>query len=472
GALFERYQIAKATQQADLVQQRLQLFTSKMRGSVHTSIEIALDYIGAGYPEDAAELLQIFVGDAASDESVYPMVYYYLGCLGHAEYLQKAASAKPDYCFPHRLESLVVLQKALDQNPNDAKGWYYLGNLWYSKQQYDSAIEAWEKSAALKDSFPTVHRNLGLAYYNKRNDLTKSRKAYEKAYSLDCSDARILYELDQLYKKMGKSPQERLMFMELHPEVVKQRDDLYIEFLWLLNQTGAYEKALDLLEHRLFHPWEGGEGKTTGAYVFSLTEIAKKKIAQKKYVTALETLSKTETFPPNLAEGKLHGRLENDLHYYRGLAFEGLGDLEKAKDCFRQATQGLAELGDAMYYNDQPPEQIYYQGLAYEKLAEDAKADECFNRLISYGRAHYDDEIKIDFFAVSLPDFLIFDEDLTVKNKIHCHYLMGLGRLGLKQTEEARQDFETILNVNPAHTGAIVHLGMIAGPRPDNNRTH
>jgi hypothetical protein len=54
---------------------------------------------------------------------------------------------------------------------------------------------------------------------------------------------------------MGKSPQERLMFMELHPEVVKQRDDLYIEFLWLLNQTGAYEKALDLLEHRLFHPW-------------------------------------------------------------------------------------------------------------------------------------------------------------------------------------------------------------------------
>ncbi|MHC5118114.1 MAG: DUF5107 domain-containing protein, partial [Planctomycetota bacterium] len=143
GALFERYQIAKVTQRADLVQQRLKLFTSKMRGSVHTSIEIALDYINAGYPEDAAELLQIFVGDVASDESVYPMVYYYLGCLGHAEYLQKAAGAKPDYCFPHRLESLVILQKALDQNPNDAKGWYYLGNLWYSKQQYDSAIEAW-----------------------------------------------------------------------------------------------------------------------------------------------------------------------------------------------------------------------------------------------------------------------------------------------------------------------------------------
>jgi hypothetical protein len=55
---------------------------------------------------------------------------------------------------------------------------------------------------------------------------------------------------------------------------------------------------------------------------------------------------------------------------------------------------------------------------------------------------------------------LIFDEDLNVKNKNHCHYLMGLGRLGLKQVEKARKDFEAVLEVNPAHTGAIVHLQM------------
>jgi tetratricopeptide (TPR) repeat protein len=460
GTMFELYQIVKATQKAGLIQQRLHEFKSKMRGYVHNYIEIALDYINAGFIENAAELLQVFVEDSASDKSVYPMVYYYLSYLGHEEFLEKAASARPDYCFPHRLESIVILRKALDGNPNDGKAWYYLGNLWYSKQQYDPAIEAWEKSADLDNSFPTVHRNLGLAYYNKQNNPAKARKAYEKAYSVDCSDARILYELDQLYKKIGKGPQERLMFMELHPDVVQQRDDLYIEFLWLLNQTGAYEKALELLQDRIFHPWEGGEGKVTGAYIFSLTEIAKKQITETKYEGALETLSMTETFPENLAEGKLHGRLENDIHYYRGLAYEGLGKSEKAKSCFEEATRGITDLGDAMFYNDQPPEQIYYQGLAYEKRGDDTNAKACFNRLLSYGQAHYHDDVKIDYFAVSLPDFLIFDEDLAAKNKVHCQYLMGLGRLGLKQTEKARRDFESILDLNPAHTGAIVHLAM------------
>jgi tetratricopeptide (TPR) repeat protein len=472
GAMYELYLIAKTQQSAVLARQRLSEFTLKMRGSVHTYLEIALDYINAGSTENASELLKSFVEDAASEGSVYPMVYYYLGCLEGEDYFKKARNANPDYCFPHRLESIGVLRNALDHNPNDAKALYYLGNLWYSKQQYDLAIEVWEKSTRLDDMFPTVHRNLGLAYYNKRNDAAKARKAYEKAYSLDCSDARVLYELDQLYKKIGKSPQERLMFMELHPEVVKQRDDLYIEFLWLLNQTRAYQKALDLLEHRIFHPWEGGEGKTTGAYLFSLTEIAKEQIEEKEFQAAIETLSKTETFPPNLAEGKLHGRLENDIQYYKGLAYERLGDSEKAKNCFLQATQGLAELGNAMYYNDQPPEQIYYQGLAYKKLDKGAKAMDCFNRLLSYGQTHYDDDVKIDFFAVSLPDFLIFDEDLNAKNKIHCHYLMGLGQLGLKQTDKARQAFEAILKVDPAHTGAIVHLDMTASALLDNNNIY
>ena len=36
--------------------------------------------------------------------------------------------------------------------------------------------------------------------------------------------------------------------------------------------------------------------------------------------------------------------------------------------------------------------------------------------LIAYGEAHLFDEMKIDYFAVSLPDLLIFEEDLNRKN--------------------------------------------------------
>ena len=49
---------------------------------------------------------------------------------------------------------------------------------------------------------------------------------------------------------------------------------------------------------------------------------------------------------------------------------------------------------------------------------------------MDYGEQHLGDEMRVDYFAVSLPDFLIFDDDLNRKNKAHCYYLMGLSYLG------------------------------------------
>ena len=47
----------------------------------------------------------------------------------------------------------------------------------------------------------------------------------------------------------------------------------------------------------------------------------------------------------------------------------------------------------------------------------------------------------MDYFAVSLPDFLVFDEDLQRRNRIHCHYMMALGLLGLGEAGRSRTAF-------------------------------
>ena len=65
--------------------------------------------------------------------------------------------------------------------------------------------------------------------------------------------------------------------------------------------------------------------------------------------------------------------------------------------------------------------------------------------------------MEIDYFAVSLPDFLIFDEDLDRKNNVHCHYLMGLGLMGLGRREEALREFDEGLRLDASHQGLIVH---------------
>jgi len=53
-----------------------------------------------------------------------------------------------------------------------------------------------------------------------------------------------------------------------------------------------------------------------------------------------------------------------------------------------------------------------------------------YNKLLDYGERHIFDRVRVGYFAVSLPDFLIFEDDLNKKNRAHCHYLIGLARLG------------------------------------------
>ena len=47
----------------------------------------------------------------------------------------------------------------------------------------------------------------------------------------------------------------------------------------------------------------------------------------------------------------------------------------------------------------------------------------------------------MDYFAVSLPDFLVFEDDLDRRNRIHCHYMMALGYLGLGERGQAETHF-------------------------------
>ena len=268
-------------------------------------------------------------------------------------------------------------------------------------------------------------------------------------------------ELDQLYKQLNYNPQERLNLLEKDLELSNQRDDLFLERITLYNQLGNYEKAVELLASRQFHPWEGGEGKVVVQYLICHLELVKKAIDNQRFEEALDLLGASEKYPINLGEGKLFGVQENDIFYLKALAYKGLKNQEEAKVYFRLATIGLDKPVQAIFYNDQQPDKIFYQGLAWKKLGNLQKAEVLFHNLISFGEAHQNDEVKIDYFAVSLPDLLVFDADLNERNQIHCFYLNGLGHLGLGYYEDAQSFFNKILSMNINHQGAILHKNMI-----------
>ncbi|MBW4889808.1 DUF5107 domain-containing protein [Mucilaginibacter sp. HMF5004] len=466
-ALFELYRSLQALQRYDEAAEKLKQLEELCRGQANTLIEYAIDYANVGLYDEAIDLL-LMVNNAPEND---PMLCYYLAnfnalkgdTISADRYLKIGAAANSDYCFPNRLEDIAVLQFAIQNNSADAKAHYYLGNLWYDKRQYTDAIECWELSAAIDTTFPTVFRNLAIAAYNKQNDPEKALVLFEKAFSLNPNDARVLMELDQLYKKLNYECGTRLKFLTSHFEVAEQRDDLYLEIAALKNYLGDYTAAYQQIMSRKFHPWEGGEGRVSGQYIYSLTELAKADISQVAYADAIIKLNEAQKYPHNLGEGKLPGAQENDNFYWLGCAYQGLGDTEKAAFYWGVATQGLSEPSAAMFYNDQQPDKIFYQGLAWEKLHKPEIATAIFNNLVNYGLAHEQDEVRVDYFAVSLPDLLIFEDDLKLRNYIHCRYIAGLGYLGLKKTDEAQQAFNDVTKNDAMHFGAQMHLGYLTG---------
>jgi len=436
-------------------------------GVPNTYIEYALDYAAAGLYQEAYHLLKFVLQEKDADpKDTNPMVYYHLGgfCyqmgdkLKANSYFKQGAAAKPDYCFPNKLEDIAVLQLAGELNSEDAKAPYYLGNLWYDKRQYEMAVTQWELAATRNVSFPTVFRNLGIAYFNKQNDAEKALACFKKAFALNRHDARVLMELDQLYKRLNRNPEDRLAFLEEHITVVEQRDDLYLERAAIYNFLGQYDKAYKLIMARQFHPWEGGEGKVSGQYIYSLVQMAKENITIANYQEAINQLEQAQKYPYNLGEGKLYGAQENDIFYFLGCAYEGLEQSEKAMELFHKATIGLSEPGAAIFYNDQQPDKIFYQGLACHKIDDNDKAKLIFNKLIEYGQEHINDQVKLDYFAVSLPNLLIFDDALNLRNKVHCYYISGLGFAGLNENKSAIAALSNARKLDVMHFGAKTHI--------------
>jgi len=439
-----------------------QTFEKITQNNIETRTNLAIDYVHAGLFQEAIQLLE---GPA----HVQSMAAYTLGWVfslnGQQQEAQgmfkRAAGMTCEACFPNRLEDVLILETSQVANPQDPHVPYALGNFWYAHRCYAEAIACWERSSQIEPNFPTVQRNLGLAYYNKRGNTQRAQASLEKAFALDQSDARVFFELDQLYKRLNRAPDDRLALMQNHMNLVKQRDDLSLEYVSLLNRVNRTDEAYQYLMQRNFHPWEGGEGKVPGQYLTCLVEKARSLITKGQHSQAIDFLERAQIFPPNLGEGKLYGTQENNIYYYLGCAYKALGNSEQARAYFERASTGQSEPASAMFYNDQPPDMIFYQGLARQKLGQEEEARAIFNRLKTYGGEHMNDAVKIDYFAVSLPDFVVFDANLDENNRIHCLYMMGLGALGLGNLSAARAQFEAVLGLDVSHSGAALHLRVL-----------
>lgn len=439
-----------------LQENTLDNWVSTMRGEAHNYLELALTYAKAGFVQDGITILR-----ACPEQTAMPAYYEgYLHTLAGDEDAARACCQRAEgtadvHCFPNRVEEIAILENAIRLLERAPKAHAYLGCLLYDKKQYEAAISHWEQAAAQDPTLSMVHRNLAIAYYNKRNDAQAAMEEMEKARALDAAYPRLLLEYDQLAARLGRSNAERLQTLEAALSVVRERDDLFLRYITLLNCAERYQEAYDAIMSRKFHPWEGGEGKVSAQYRFALIHLAQAALAEGDCAKAVTLLEQSKVYPHNLGEGKLPNVPDNEADYWEGVALRQSGDEDAARAAFLRATQGAQEPGSVLYYNDQPSDFIFYQGLAHRALGNEAAARKAFHKLTAYGEKHLFDQVGYDFFAVSLPEIEVFADDIALRNRQYCNYLRALGCTGLNQTEEARHLFADILSQQPDYQGAL-----------------
>jgi tetratricopeptide (TPR) repeat protein len=421
-------------------------------------LDLVWDYVACGQRETAITLLN--AADAHAKDGSAPLVHYTLGYLQHRSgrneeadaAWQRAAVTPPDYCFPHRLEEMLVLQATIQAVPTDARAPYYLGNLLYDRRRYEEAIDLWQRAAALDPAFPTVHRNLGIALFNVRGNADAAVAAFDRAQAADPQDGRILYERDQLWKRTGVAPPERLVELLRHANLVAVRDDLSVEVATLYNQTGKPEQAFAGLLSRNFQPWEGGEGLVLAQFVRACLLLARSAVAAGKPREAITHLEAALNPPQSLGEQRHLLANKSDIEYALGVSHAAAGNAAEAERWWQSASR---QAGDFQQMSVLAvSDMTYWRGAALEKLQQREQAEQVFRNIAAYADELEVQEPKIDYFATSLPAMLLFREDLGHRNRVLAAFLRAQATYGLDGAEAAIPMLHAVLTLDGNHAGA------------------
>lgn len=413
-------------------------FAGKTRNNAQIVLDVAYDLADAGFIGKAADLLVWHHDHAVSPVAVpnplevSQLTHYALAWLKNdLDLLAKARAMSPDYCFPSRLHDQVVLEWAIAQDGPDRNAAFGLGNYLFNVRRHEDAIAAWEQARSADPAFATVHRNLGIAYWNTKQDGEAARGAYEKAVACDGSDPRLVAEFDQLCQKLGDAPIDRLDFLLARSSLVYQRDDCSVALAALYNETGQPQKALDYLLGRRFHPWEGGEGQVLRQYTAARLLLGQEALNAKNGSLALEHFQMSMEPPQNLGEAYHLLQAKADVNYWLGCAHQMLGEHAKAARCFEESA---GETGDfeAMVVIEHS-ESSYYRGLSLIELGCLEQAESLFGELKTYAMLKLDEPQEIDYFATSLPLLLVLEDVLDKASQEKMQELIYLADQGLQR---------------------------------------
>lgn len=385
-----------------------------------TLLDVALEYDSLGSWSDAVRLLEqaARIEPALGQVEVRPLVHLHaariLDRAGEGDAAERhrglARTVPAVHCLASRLDDVDTLQAHVANHPHDARAWAILGHWLYFQRRHDDAIAAWRTSCELDPSDPVVWRNRAVAAFNVLADRDAAREHYEQALAVAPGDPRLVYELDQLAKRSGATPEQRLAFLTRERAAVAARDDLSVELAQLHTATGGADAALELLHSRWFQPWEGGEGQVLSAWDEAHLALARRSLEDGDAEVALEHVRAALEPVANLGEARHPLANTAQLHLMLGDALAATGDRDGAIAAW---TSAAGSTGD---FRSMAPvelsETTCYAVLAMRRLGDAVRADALVDDLAEHAERLRSTPATVDYFATSLPTLLLFQDDL------------------------------------------------------------
>ena len=230
------------------------------------------------------------------------------------------------------------------------------------------------------------------------------------------------------------------------------RDDFSVELAALYNFTGDYHKALNLLENKRFHPWEGGEGQVLRQFTYACLKLGQQALLEGDAETALDFFMKSMNTPDNLGEKYHPLQAVAHINYWKGLAQKVLGRTEEATAHFMASTNEEGDFIDMAVSTYS--ELSYYKALSLKELGKVGEANDLLAKIKGFAETKLKEKAQIDYFATSLPLLLVFDDDMQKRNTMDAKFLIALAELGMGNNSKALNLFEEVIQINAMHIGA------------------
>lgn len=400
-------------------------------------LDVVNDYMNAGLYEDTLYTLGLL-------DDTYPLTLFYkaycknkLGKDYEAD-LIKGESLDTGYCFPSRLEDIAVLKFAIENLKQNANACYYLGCLYYDRFRYTDAREMFEKSVESDSTHGKSYRNLSLLYFDKFGMADKAKESMEKALLYKGDDPRLLLEYEQLLKNMNVSIDERLAVYEKYPELLRERDDCYLDRVTLLSQKGEYEKAIELCKVKRFHIYEGGEGKLTKQHAWMHVLLGNKLIRENDFAGARKRFEDSVNMPKSYGEAKTFFNQEAHIYYYMSVLDTMEGREEAAKEHLVKASEYKAAVSEISLF----------RALALIKLGETEKAESVLDEMLAVAENFIKNKDMRSYYGVGSPSPMPFEYDIEKNNLRDGSILKAFALMGKGEFDEAENVMQTARNLD------------------------